>query len=232
MDEPPQGVSCANSVKLEGTSLKKAIAKQEWGFPATVHDGPFRPGWAWARRSSSSSASRRDGEVHLVAVGGHPPVAPRSTGVADGHAGADVLDTPLALRDLKPEDAASRMLARCRRTSCIRTSAPTCACSRCGSTSRRARRALAEVATHLKSAADQFDELTPTAPPVSRGARMPAWASRPRATSVSASIPPSGPATRVPLPACGERNLGDPDPLGWESGYREADRRAPRRRVA
>jgi hypothetical protein len=48
VDDPPQGVSCANSVKLEGSNLKKAIAKQEWGFTATVHDGPFRAGWAWA----------------------------------------------------------------------------------------------------------------------------------------------------------------------------------------
>jgi hypothetical protein len=46
--EPEQGVSCANSVKLEGASLKKANQKGEWGFSATVHDGPFRPGWAWA----------------------------------------------------------------------------------------------------------------------------------------------------------------------------------------
>jgi hypothetical protein len=47
-DAPPQGVSCANSVKLEGSSLKKARTTQEWGFAATVHDGPFRAGWAWA----------------------------------------------------------------------------------------------------------------------------------------------------------------------------------------
>ena len=46
--EPPQGVSCANSVKLEGDDLKKAKRTKKWGFPATVHDGPFRPGWAWA----------------------------------------------------------------------------------------------------------------------------------------------------------------------------------------
>jgi hypothetical protein len=48
VDAPPQGVSCANSVKLEGSSLKKARTSQQWGFAATVHEGPFRAGWAFA----------------------------------------------------------------------------------------------------------------------------------------------------------------------------------------
>jgi hypothetical protein len=51
-------VSCANSVKLEGAGLKKARNKEEWGFAATVHDGPFRAGWAWA-------------EAELVELGKH-----------------------------------------------------------------------------------------------------------------------------------------------------------------
>ena len=46
--QPPQGVSCANSVKLEDDELKKANRSKRWGFEATVHNGPFRPGWAWA----------------------------------------------------------------------------------------------------------------------------------------------------------------------------------------
>ncbi len=80
--------------------------------------------------------------------------------MAAGHAGADVLDTPLALRDLEPEDGRSRMLRTLQanilhphvrthlRVLALRIDEPLAA-----------RRAFAEVATHMKSAADQFDEL-------------------------------------------------------------------------
>jgi hypothetical protein len=48
----------------------------------------------------------------VVAVGVvAPPVAARGTSVVTSHAGADVLDAPLVLRDLRPGDRATRMLA-------------------------------------------------------------------------------------------------------------------------
>ena len=215
-------MSCANSVKLEGDDLKKAKRTKKWGFSATVHDGPFRPGWAWAE-AELVELGRTAVDVHLVAVGGHPPVAPRSTGVAGGHGGARTsLDTPLALRDLEPEDAASRMLRTLQanilhphvrthlRVLALRIDHPLAA-----------RRALAQVAAHLKSAADQFDELNAyraSGEPGSAYAGVGLSASGYERLGVDPAEWPGDAAFRSGMR---QRNLGDPDPLSWESGYRE-----------
>ena len=155
-------------------------------------------------------------------MGGHPPVAPRSTGVAGGHAGADVLDKPLALRDIEPEDAASRMLRTLQanilhphvrthlRLVALQIDEPFAA-----------RRALAGLATHLKSAADQFAELNAyrsSGEPGSAYAGVGISASGYERLGVDPAEWPGDPAFRSGMR---QRNLGDPDPQRWESGYRE-----------
>ena len=132
--------------------------------------------------------------------------------MAGGHAGADVLDTPLALRDLEPEDAASRMLRTLQanilhphvrthlRVLALRIDHPLAA-----------RRALAQVAAHLKSAADQFDELN----------------------AYRASGEPGSAYAGMGLSASGYERLGV-DPAEWpgdpafRSGHAAAQPRRPR----
>jgi deferrochelatase/peroxidase EfeB len=142
--------------------------------------------------------------------------------VAAGHAGADVLDTPLALRDIEPEDVASRMLRTLQanilhphvrthlRVLALRIDHPLAA-----------RRALAELATHLKSAADQFAELNAyrsSREPGSAYAGVGLSASGYERLGVDPTEWPGDPAFRSGMR---QRNLGDPDPQRFESGYRE-----------
>jgi Dyp-type peroxidase family len=151
-----------------------------------------------------------------------PPVAPRGTSVAKSHAGADILDGPLVLRDLRPGDRATRMLASLQsniihphvrnhlRLLALRVDEPAAA-----------RRGLAEIARGLKSAAEQLDELhafrahgTPGTPFVAIALAASGYAR----LGVDGTRWPADPAFRAGLRA---RDLGDPDPLRWEASYRD-----------
>ena len=58
--EPPQGVSCAKQRQARGRRPQEGEAhRRSRGFSATVHDGPFRPGWAWAE--AEAGRAREDG---------------------------------------------------------------------------------------------------------------------------------------------------------------------------
>jgi Dyp-type peroxidase family len=159
----------------------------------------------------------------VVAVGVvAPPVAPRGTSVATSHAGADVLDGPLVLRELRPGDPASRMLASLQsniihphvrshlRLLALRVDDPAAA-----------RRGLSEMARGMKSAARQLDELQ-----AHRAARRPGTAFVGVALSATGyarlDVPraqwPADPAFRDGLRA---RDLGDPATDSWEAPYRE-----------
>jgi Dyp-type peroxidase family len=141
--------------------------------------------------------------------------------VAASHAGTDVLDGPLVLRDLRPGDRATRMLASLQsniihphvrshlRLLALRIDEPT-----------EARRALSELARGMKSAAEQLDELhafraegRPGTPFVAVALSASGYAR----LGVERSRWPSDPAFRAGLRA---RDLGDPDPLRWETLYR------------
>jgi Dyp-type peroxidase family len=159
----------------------------------------------------------------VVAVGVvAPPVAPRGTSVADGHAGADVLDGPLVLRDLRPEDRATRMLASLQsnivhphvrshlRLLALRIDEPGAA-----------RRGLAAIAGWMKSAAEQLDELQAfrdAGRPGSAFVAIALSATGYARLGVDRAHWPADPAFRTGLRA---RDLGDPDPAGWEAPYRD-----------
>ncbi len=159
----------------------------------------------------------------MVAVGVvAPPVATRGTSVVTSHAGADVLDGPLVLRDLRPGDRATRMLASLQsniihphvrnhlRLLALRIDEPA-----------SARRGLAEVARGMKSAAEQLDELhafrahgTPGTPFVAVALAASGYAR----LGIEPARWPSDPAFRTGLRA---RDLADPDPLRWDHRYRD-----------
>jgi Dyp-type peroxidase family len=159
----------------------------------------------------------------VVAVGVvAPPVAPRGTSVVSHHAGADVLDGPLVLRDLRPEDRATRMLASLQsniihphvrshlRLLALRFEEPAAA-----------RHSLARIARGLKSAAVQLDELrafraerAPGTPFVAIALSAAGYA---RLGIDRDQLPPD-PAFRDGLRA---RGLGDPPADRWEPPYRE-----------
>jgi Dyp-type peroxidase family len=150
-----------------------------------------------------------------------PPVAPRGTSVATSHAGADVLDGPLVLRELRAGDRASRMLASLQsnilhphvrshlRLLALRIEDPLAA-----------RRGLSEIARRMKSAARQLDELR-----AFRAAGRPGTAFVGVALSatgyarldVARSQWPADPAFREGLRG---RHLGDPAAQRWEAPYR------------
>jgi Dyp-type peroxidase family len=142
--------------------------------------------------------------------------------VATSHAGADVLDGPLVLRDLRPGDPASRMLASLQsniihphvrshlRLLALRIDDPAAA-----------RRGLAEIARSIKSAARQLDELH-----AYRASRRPGTAFVGIALSAAGyarlGVPlarwPADPAFRDGLRG---RDLGDPAADSWEAPYRD-----------
>jgi Dyp-type peroxidase family len=142
--------------------------------------------------------------------------------VVASHAGADLLDGPLVLRDLRTGDTASRMLALLQpniihphvrshlRLLALRVQAPA-----------EARHVLAEVARGMKSAAQQHDELRAYR---ASGAAGTAFVSiglsaggyerlgierahRPRSEAFDAGLQ--------------HRDLGDPAPSTWEPAYRD-----------
>jgi Dyp-type peroxidase family len=142
--------------------------------------------------------------------------------VATSHAGADVLDGPLVLRDLRPGDPASRMLASLQsniihphvrshlRLLALRIDDPSAA-----------RRGLAEIARSIKSAARQLDELH-----AYRASRRPGTAFVGIALSAAGyarlGVPlaqwPADPAFRDGLRG---RDVGDPAADSWEAPYRD-----------
>jgi Dyp-type peroxidase family len=159
----------------------------------------------------------------VVAVGVvAPPVAPRGTSVADGHEGADVLDGPLVLRDLRPGDRATQMLASLQsnivhphvrshlRLLALRIVEPGAA-----------RRGLAAIAEWMKSAAEQLDELQAfrdDGRPGSAFVAIALSATGYARLGVERTRWPAEPAFRAGLRA---RDLGDPDPASWEAPYRD-----------
>jgi Dyp-type peroxidase family len=160
----------------------------------------------------------------VVAVGvvAPPPVAARGTSVVTSHAGADVLDGPLVLRDLREEDSASRMLASLQsniihphvrthlRLLALRVQTPD-----------GARRGIAAIAHGMKSAAQQLHELRAFRASGEPGTAFVAIAlsagGYARLGIERSQWPPDG-AFRSGLQG---RDLGDPDPRTWEPAYRD-----------
>jgi Dyp-type peroxidase family len=142
--------------------------------------------------------------------------------VATSHAGADVLDRPLVLRDLREGDTASRMLASLQsniihphvrshlRLLALHVQAPT-----------RARRGLAGIARGMKSAAQQLDELRAYRASGAPGTAFVAVALSAggyERLGIERTRWPRDEAFRSGLQG---RDLGDPDPRGWEPPYRD-----------
>jgi Dyp-type peroxidase family len=142
--------------------------------------------------------------------------------VATSHAGADLLDGPLVLRDLRAGDTASRMLASLQpniirphvrshlRLLALRVQAPA-----------EARHGLARVARGMKSAAQQHDELRAFR---ASGAAGTAFVSIGLSAGgyerlgIERARWPRGEAFRSGLRG---RDLGDPAPPAWEPAYRD-----------
>ena len=157
----------------------------------------------------------------MVAVGVvAPPVAPRGTSVVTSHAGANVLDGPLVLRDLRPGDPATRMLASLQsnivhphvrsrlRLLALRIDEPAAA-----------RRGLAAIARELKPASQQLAELhayRAESRPGTAFATIALSAAGYERLGIEEARRPADPAFRDGLRA---RRLGDPAAAHWEPGY-------------
>ena len=143
--------------------------------------------------------------------------------MATSHAGADVLDGPLVLRDLRPGDRATQMLESLQsnivhphvrnhlRLLALRIDEPAAA-----------RRGLAEIARGMKSAAEQLDELRALPRACERPERR-SWRSRsaPPATHGSASTGHAGRPILRSAPACGLATSEIRTRCRWEAPYRD-----------